>query len=50
MADARAQKKLPASLCPRGAEDTDLSGSDWTLLSRKRSREQAPGPRRARSV
>jgi len=26
----RAQKKPPESPCPRGAKDTDSSGSDWT--------------------
>ncbi len=29
-----AQKKLPERLCPRGAKDTDFSGSDWTLPRR----------------
>jgi hypothetical protein len=31
MSDASAQKKPPERLCPRGAKDTDFSGSDWTL-------------------
>jgi hypothetical protein len=31
MEAASAQKKPPERLCPRGAEDTDFSGSDWTL-------------------
>ena len=26
-----AEKKPPERLCPRGAKDTDFSGSDWTL-------------------
>jgi hypothetical protein len=29
-----AQKKPPERLCPRGAKDTDFSGSDWTLPHR----------------
>jgi hypothetical protein len=34
MSDASAEKKPPERLCPRGAKDTDFSGSDWTLPRR----------------
>ena len=30
--NVQAQKKPPESPCPRGAKDTDSSGSDWTVL------------------
>ncbi len=36
MSDASAQKKPPERLCPRGAKDTDFSGSYWTLPRRTR--------------
>ena len=46
MSDMSAEKKPPERLCPRGAKDTDFSGSDWTLPHGPAQQRRVPGTRR----
>ena len=44
------EKKPPERLCPRGAKDTDFSGSDWTLPRRARFMRHFKGSGRRQAI